>query len=150
MVDNTCSLTNVNAVLTYVLIFFLVLLICYVIFYIFKMVSTNKYESQEESFTTSEVKPRKKIIGFFMPGCGYCVQFRPIFDKVVKEYATSEKFNMEWSVLAESNTTLAKTKYNISSFPSVVIVDNDVVVEVKVGSMSEPAFRSFLEKYVSI
>ena len=151
MVDHKCSLTSANKVLTYVLIFFLVLLICYVIFYIVKMISTkqNETSAKKELFSEQPVI-RKKIIGFFMPGCGYCVKFSPVFDKVVTEYSQNEVFNKEWSVLKESDTTLAKTKYNITSFPSVVIEDDGKVVEIKVGSMNEVQFKEFLEKYISV
>lgn len=142
---------SVNKVLTYVLIFFLVLLICYVIYYISKMVTIKKEEHEKnEKFSQPAVAvaSRNKIIGFFMSGCPYCVQFKPVFDKVISEYTKNEKFNKDWSVSTDDDTRRAKTDYNITSFPSVVIIQNGKVVEVKAGSMKEADFKRFLKKYI--
>ena len=152
-INKKCSLMGMNKVLTYVLIFFLVLLICYVIYYIFKMVNIKKEEHEkDEKFSqpTVPIASRNKIIGFFMSGCPYCVQFKPVFDKVVSEYTEKEKFNKDWSVSTDDDTRQAKTDYNITSFPSVVIIQNGKVVEVKAGSMKEDDFRQFLNKYIEM
>lgn len=140
-----------NKGLTYVLIFALVLLICYVLYYIITMVSV-KHESSEnkenkEKFSEPTIAKRNKIIGFFMSGCPYCVQFKPVFDNVLSDYIQNEKFNKDWSVSTEDDTRIAKTEYNITSFPSVVIIKNGKVVEVKSGSMKEDAFRKFVKSF---
>jgi thiol-disulfide isomerase/thioredoxin len=139
---------NVNKVLTYVLIFSLVLLICYVIYYITKMLSIKEEKEVEKFDQQTPASKRNRIVGFFMSGCPYCVQFKPVFDNVLSEYTKNEKFNKDWSVSAEDDTLRAKTNYNITSFPSVVIIQNDKVVEVKAGSMGEVEFRQFLNTYI--
>lgn len=144
---NTCSKMPSTRVFSYILTFFLVLLIIYAIVYILRTHYPNHDVSRmNESFLQEETNNR--IIGYFMDGCRFCTEFHPTFDKVTKSFQSSEDFNKKWSVTTSNNVSEAKKQYNITGYPSVVIVKNDKVVEVKTGKMEEVQFKDLLNKYV--
>jgi len=112
---------------------------------VYKHEKNEKHEQKEQYI---EPTRNNKIILFIMPGCPYCVQFDPVFSEVMSEYTRHDKSNKEWVVTKESDTKEARIKYNITSFPSMVIMRDGNVVEVKTGSMNKSAFKLFLSKYI--
>lgn len=137
---------SVNDVLTYILIFFLVVLICYTIVYIIRI--TNQAPSKKEGFNQEETTPRHKIVGLFMNGCGYCTRFHPVFESVIKQKASEPSFSKNWSVIQETDTNVARTKYGVSSFPAVLIFKNNSehATDMKIGSMNADEFSAFIDK----
>lgn len=143
--SSSCSFSNnkFNNVFTYILLFFLVLLICYAIVYLYRIYTSKNKGS--EKFNQEE---RNKIVALFMPGCPHCQTFQPVFEAVIGEFKGSPEFNRNWSVSIEHDTNVARKQYNVTSFPTVVVVKNNQVAEVKIGSMSSDAFRTFVKKHV--
>jgi thiol-disulfide isomerase/thioredoxin len=141
-----CAMGGINNILTYILVFFLVLLICYSIIYVYRIYTQNIRD--EEKFGNSNTNRRNSIVGLFWTNCGHCKRFKPIFESVMSEMNKSEAFTRDWSVKTIEDTEVAKNMYKITSFPAVVVIKNDQVVETKVGGMDEKQFRDFVKKHV--
>lgn len=139
-----CTTLTVNDLLTYILVFFLCVLVFYVIVYMWRTIKQRR----GETFTDGKqpVTKRNKIIGLFMAGCPYCVQFKPVFESVVHEFASNPDFTRDWTVVVENDTNAAKREYGVSSFPTVVIEKKNKERDVSVGSMSAEAFRAFIKR----
>ena len=150
----TCPTTSVNNVLNYILVFFLVLLVCYAFVYLYRIYTqprtpeTQKKEQYDNVTSSGTSGTRNAIIGLFWDQCGHCKRFRPIFDDVMSKYKNVDAFKREWSLKVIEDTNEAKTKYNVSSFPTVVVIKNDVVVETKSGGMTDSDFHNFIRGHV--
>lgn len=147
---STCSKNSSNKIFSFVLTFFLVLLIIYAIIYILRTQTSNQQPIHRMNESFMQAESNNKIIGFFMDGCRYCTEFHPTFDKVIKSFKSSEKFNNTWSVTTSNNVSEAKKQYNITGYPSVVVIKNDKVVETRTGKMEEAQFKDLLNKYVQL
>lgn len=150
--SGTCATGGVHNVLTYILIFFLVLLVCYAVVYLFRIYNPqpahNPTPTKEKFDQAGATTKRHAVVALFWENCGHCKRFRPIFDKVADEYKMKPQFNRDWTIRAIYDTEVAKKTYNVTSFPTVVVLKNDQVVETKVGGMDEHAFRDFIDRHV--
>ena len=140
-----CTGNSVHNILTYILIFFLVLLVCYAVVYIYRIYTQPPPQNNKEKFEPT--RKRHAIVGLFWDKCGHCKRFAPIFESVTKEYEAKSMFNRDWSVKTIYDTNVAKTTYNVTSFPSVVVLHNDQVVETKTGGMDEFQLRELMRKH---
>jgi thiol-disulfide isomerase/thioredoxin len=141
---STCQMSGINALLTYILIFFLVLLVCYTIVYVYRMYAnpTKKTESFADEVS------RDKIVGCFMTNCPHCVRFKPAFEGIAASLNAKSGFEKEWSITSTDDTELAAKEYGVHSFPTVVVIKNGSEVDRAVGSMTGDKFRAFLRPHV--
>lgn len=86
----------------------------------------------------------KKVVKFWGTGCMPCMQYAPIFDKVVTEL----KDNSELSFLnidARNDLTGLTQLLGIRSIPQTFILDEDNnVLKQKTGLMDENTLKSFI------
>lgn len=86
----------------------------------------------------------KKVVKFWGTGCMPCMQYAPIFDKVVTEL----KDNSELSFLnidARNDDTGLTQLLGIRSIPQTFILDEDNnVLKQKTGLMDENTLKSFI------
>lgn len=84
----------------------------------------------------------KTIIKFSASWCGPCKQLKPVFDDVVKDISDIKVVDID----VEEHPEIA-SKYKIRSVPTIVITDdNDEVLAMKTGFMTEEQLTKFIEE----
>lgn len=82
-------------------------------------------------------KGEKTILYFFSPSCGACRSMTPVFQKLAK----TEKSVVLVDISQEMSTAAA---FGIMGTPSVVVVENGVINDFRVGAMPETAIYDLL------
>lgn len=85
-------------------------------------------------------KSEKKIVYFYMEGCGHCEDFTPIWDNF-KKTSPIPAYKIE----ATADDAMLK-KYNISGFPTIVLLDgkNDLIKTLN-GERTLESLNSFVK-----
>lgn len=82
-------------------------------------------------------KGKPLVIDFYATWCGPCKVYKPVFDKVAKEFAGKATF-----ARADVDKCRAlAAQYNISSIPTTVIITPDGKTYTSVGAISEAQLR---------
>ncbi len=83
----------------------------------------------------------KKIIYFSLKGCHQCEQYKPVFDKVMKEL----NLPFEFYVLPDAPFDVKKLvyKHNIQTFPTVLTLAGETGVKLE-GAKLESKLKEFL------
>ena len=83
----------------------------------------NPPSSEAVNMTYEQAMAMKKpvVVDFYADWCGACKRFSPILNDVKTEY--SSKFNFVCVNADKPENTAITSKYNITSLPSVFIVD---------------------------
>jgi len=76
----------------------------------------------------------KKILYFSATWCGPCKNFKPIMEQVSRELPVM-------FVDVDTNPQLV-AEYGVRSVPTVILVNNDQVVEKKAGVLTEAQIKS--------
>jgi len=82
------------------------------------------------------------VVDFWASWCMPCTSFKPVLEKIAKEY--NGKF-----ILAKVNVDVAvkmATKYHIMSIPSVKMFRDGKVIDSFVGALPESRLRKWLDK----
>ena len=88
------------------------------------------------------IESGKCIIEFSATWCGPCNMFKPIFEKVSKNFSNIKFFSID---VDNDKYNLAK-KFGVMSIPTVILLDNGKEVRKNVGFMSEDDFIKFINK----
>ncbi len=111
-----------------------------------------KYKSKYLSLS-KEMKTQKgggdkiKIILFKADWCGHCVQFKPVWEKIIKNKDLMTKFKFI-TYDADKEKHMFET-YKVDAFPTIKIQDNNEVREYD-GERTEAELVSFLNNLVPI
>jgi thiol-disulfide isomerase/thioredoxin len=86
----------------------------------------------------------KKVVKFWGTGCMPCMQYAPIFDKVVSELKDDSELNF-LNIDARNDDTGLTQLLGIRSIPQTFILDEDNnVLKQKTGLMDENTLKSFI------
>jgi len=101
---------------------------------------------KKESFVAGRpgsdiVKKEVKVIYYYLPGCPYCVQFKPTWDSFSAEFAGKASFSM---IDGSSN----EVPENVKGFPHVDFVVNGKATTYE-GDRSIRDLRNTLNKHLS-
>ena len=104
-----------------------------------------------EGFTSSpvsflnDIKNKTVCVLFYNSNCGYCKELKPEWDKA------EAKLNEQMVAvdLTESNDSVneIQKKYNITSYPTIVILTNGVITNTYNGERTESALMEYVKQY---
>lgn len=89
--------------------------------------------------------PLPVLVDFWAPWCGPCRIVGPILDKLAREYAGRLRVA---KVNVDQNSHYAGV-YGVQGIPTLLLVQNGVVVDRLVGALPEPQLRSRIEKLLN-
>lgn len=103
-----------------------------------------------EGFTTSpatfanDISNKKVFVLFYTTSCSHCTQLKPVWDKA--EAAASDKM-VSINVSDQTNPVVQALtkKYNITSYPYMVIMDNGTVTDTYNGGRSESDLANYIK-----
>ena len=118
----------------------LFLLALYVLHYVYKklswVVGNNKYL---EGLTLNS---DKTFVFFKMNGCPHCVKMEPEWKKFIDGNPDVKTETLE----ANANKDKAK-KYNVTGFPSLMMVSGGKVIDTYTGERNAEGFAKFVKKH---
>ncbi|MGI0100789.1 MAG: thioredoxin [Candidatus Micrarchaeaceae archaeon] len=82
------------------------------------------------------------IIDVWAPWCGPCRMFTPVIEDVAKEYEGKIKFV---KINADENESVV-TKFNISSIPTALLIENGQLKAMNVGAVPKEMFKKWISK----
>ena len=119
---------------------FIVLLGLYILHYLYKqlrwIVGNNKY------LEGLEVNTDKTFVFFKMNGCGHCQKMEPEWKKFIDSKPSISTQTLE----ASSDKEKAK-KYNVTGFPSLLMISGDKVIDTYNGERNSEGFKKFVSKH---
>jgi len=83
-----------------------------------------------------------KVIKFSADWCRPCHMLAPIFEKVAQSYTSGVEFK---TVNIDDNQELA-SKYGINSIPTIIFLQEGLVVKTLVGLQKEQTIRDAIEQ----
>ncbi len=98
------------------------------------MIENLKTRSELERLMSDEGGPA--IIDFWSPTCGPCKLMEPHFEAVAEELADEPIRFIKINTATQA--TLAQP-FNIHSVPTLLLVNNGEILDVRVGALSGPA-----------
>lgn len=89
---------------------------------------------------------KKKIVFFYLPGCGHCDKIKPVWNKLKSQYSSNSLIS-----LSDVDSSISKEadKYQIKAFPTIVYMDKQKIVDVYSGDRSYEDIRLFIESSAS-
>jgi len=106
-----------------------------------KEIEINDYNEFEKIINTVTVPV---IIDFWAEWCGPCQMFKPIFEKVAKNFPLKAQF---LKVNTDLNQQTAM-KFGIRSIPTIVALKDGVEVDRAMGALDEFSFSMWVDKLI--
>lgn len=97
-------------------------------------------------YKTEMFANKKKIVFFYLPGCGHCDKMKPVWNKLKSQYMSNSLVSL---VDIDSSNSQEAEKYKIKAFPTIVYMDKQKIVDVYSGDRSYEDIRLFIESSVS-
>lgn len=85
------------------------------------------------------------VVDFSAEWCGPCKRMEPIFKKLAQDFDGKAKF---FKVDVDQHVELS-TKYNISSIPSFIFLQDGKEIKTHTGSLSEADFSNLIRQIFS-
>ncbi|WP_343184030.1 thioredoxin [Buchnera aphidicola (Ceratovacuna keduensis)] len=107
---------------------------------------TNKIiELNDNNFKKNVIEKKCLIlVDFWAAWCSPCRILMPILEDLSKEYVNKVKIG---KVNVEENSYISK-KYFIKSIPTLILFNNGIIKETKIGSISKSQLKSLFNKYI--
>jgi len=119
------------------LVFFILFLINK---YILPLLNLNIMNLKIENFENDN---SKKLVYFYMNGCGHCEKFSPIWDK----FSNSNASSITTHKLERAQAKDKLEKYNINGFPTILLLnENNEKLKDYNGDRSEEALKKFVRE----
>ena len=103
-----------------------------------------------EGFTSSpsslleDVKNKKVLVLFYNNNCGHCKELKPEWDKA--EAKMSDKMvAIDVTNSSDEAIKTITTKFNINSYPTMLVLDNGSKTDTYDGERTESALVSFVQ-----
>ncbi len=92
-------------------------------------------------------KEMPRVIDFNATWCGPCRTFKPVFEKVAKDYSKKARFI---SVDVDKAPNMAQ-RYGVRSIPHIVVLDKKGnIVGQRSGAMTEEEFEAFIKESLKL
>jgi protein disulfide-isomerase A1 len=105
---------------------------------------------RREGFTSSpgslleDVKNKKVLVLFYNNNCGHCKELKPEWDKA--EAKMSDKMvAIDVTNSSDEAIKTITTKFNINSYPTMLVLDNGSKTDTYDGERTESALVSFVQ-----
>lgn len=105
------------------------------------IISIILFTKPVETFTSN-----KKLELFYMEQCPHCVEFHPVWDKLVDEIK-SKNINVG-TAKYEVSSTEGKPRadaFKITSAPTILLTENDKIIKEYSGKRDVPSILAFLQ-----
>jgi thioredoxin-related protein len=112
---------------------------------IITFVLIKKYKTKTESFDPNE---KKNLLFFKASWCGHCTRFKPVWDSVVSECNSNDKYsNVDFLELDvdEEETKPYMEKHQVRGFPHVVLLNGNSE-HVFTGNRTQDELIKFIEE----
>jgi len=114
------------------------LFIMIAIFIVILLIAVMCYSMNNTELFTSG----KELHYYSLSTCPHCTDFDPVWQSFQKKTDKCHKYVVDKDDTARENST----KYNINSFPTVIIIDNGEAIE-EVNDLSCTGMREICEKH---
>lgn len=109
------------------------------------IITLSSPEKAKETFAKIIEKNPVIICMYYWTRCGHCIDFAPIWKKVISKYSKSLTIvNIEF----ESMKKLTP-KYQVSAYPSIIVYKNKKRYMEYTNSRTEKELHSFLNLFIS-
>jgi hypothetical protein len=122
---------------------YLIIVIVFLLIVIFASTYYINGNSMLENFVANK---NYSIEYYYMKGCSHCEKFNNtgIWEELEKTYGKSIKFNKYEN---RENPDKVK-KYDITGFPTIIIISNEKIVEEYNGNRSKDDLEKFIKRYI--
>jgi thiol-disulfide isomerase/thioredoxin len=106
----------------------------------------KKYKSKAETFQPND---HKTLLFFKAQWCGHCTRFKPVWDSVVSECNSNDRYkNIDFIEMDvdEEETKPYMEKHQVRGFPHVVMTKPDGAEKVFAGNRTSDELLSFIEE----
>ena len=103
-----------------------------------------------EGFTSSpsslleDVKNKKVLVLFYNNNCGHCKELKPEWDKAEAKM-TDKMVAIDVTNASDDAIKSITTKYNINSYPTMLVLDNGTKKDSYEGERTESALVSYVQ-----
>ncbi|MDD2435437.1 MAG: thioredoxin family protein [Bacilli bacterium] len=119
----------------------------------FVLTSVNNQKSLEQVLQQTFSGNESKLLYLSRVDCPWCQKQKPLLSKVGKEYGFKyDEIKVDGFTKEELNSLLQKLEIDEKEFgtPTLVVIQNQKVVDSHIGYLSESALVNFLEETNSI
>lgn len=109
-----------------------VAVLCVVVYFVF-------FRGSSEGFSSG----KRSIVLFFLPGCGFCTDMMPEWDKF--EASQRNNPNIEVRKVDGSQNRQAAQEQGITGFPTIILFEEDGSKKVFDGDRTQEAFERFIQ-----
>jgi len=105
---------------------------------------------RREGFTSSpsslleDVKNKKVLVLFYMPGCKHCDELKPKWDKAAEKMG-EKMVAIDVSDNTEPSVKALTEKFKISGYPTMLVLDNGNQIANYNGERTEEALISYVQ-----
>jgi len=107
------------------------------------------FDMKEDFDTNTDKKSVAKLKLFYAVWCSHCTKFKPIFDDELKKKILDKKIPVELEAIDSDDNPNEARKYNIESFPTLILEIKDKRIKYK-GEHTVEKILEFIKKEINI